>query len=245
LVFWLNVPIGVIATVLSLGLLPESHGAAERLDLVGVTLVTAGVVALVWALTRANDVGWSSLETISTLAVGVGLLIAFVGWESRVTGPMVPLRLFAVREFAVGNLTTLLMSGATFFWVAARGSLTTSWVELALALLVAGIGISMALPTVPTAVLSTVSPEEMGKASGINYMAQRFGSAIAIAIAGAVFSANGHLGTPASVTAGFRPALWACAGFALLAALAAVGIPSAKKPRGARVETTPEVQVAA
>src|SRR5579859_5795657 len=77
----------------------------------------------------------------------------------------------------------------------------------------------MALPTVPTAVLSAVAPQEMGKASGINYMAQRFGAVFAIAIGSAVFSANGHLGSPASVTAGFRPALWACAGFAFLAAL--------------------------
>ncbi len=200
---------------------------------------------------------------------------------------MVPLRLFAVREFAIGNLTSFLMSGAIFaaaffvtqefqfargysplgtglrllpffatpmfisplagalsdrvgrrpimvvgltlqavgfIWVAARGSLATSWIELTIALLVAGIGISMALPTVPTAVLSAVAAEEMGKASGINYMAQRFGAVFAIAIGSAVFSAYGHLGGPASVTAGFRPALWACAGFAVLAALSALGM---------------------
>jgi MFS family permease len=70
-------------------------------------------------------------------------------------------------------------------------------------------------------VLSAVAPHEMGKASGINYMAQRFGAVFAIAIASAVFSANGHFGSPASVTAGFRPALWACAAFAVLAALTA------------------------
>jgi EmrB/QacA subfamily drug resistance transporter len=307
-VFWLNVPIGVLAALLSLRLLPESHGASERLDLIGVGLITAGVVALVWALTRANDVGWSSVETVSTLAGGLVLLIAFVGWESRVSEPMVPLRLFAVREFAVGNLTTYLMSGATFsaaffitqefqfargysplatgmrllpffatpmfvsplagalsdrigrrqimivglsmqavgfVWVAARGSLTTSWIELGVALLVAGIGVSMALPTVPTAVLSAVSPEEMGKASGINYMAQRFGAVFAIAIASAVFSAYGHLGTPASVTAGFKPALWACAGFALLAALTAIGIPARKRAPAARIEATAEVPIPA
>jgi hypothetical protein len=82
----------------------------------------------------------------------------------------------------------------------------------------------MALPTVPTAVLSAVAPEEMGKPSAINFMAQRFGTVFAIAIASAVVSANGHLGSPASVTAGFRPALWACAAFAILAAPTAVDI---------------------
>ena len=288
-IFWLNVPIGVVATVLGLRLLPESRGASERLDLAGVGLVTAGAVALVWALTRANDVGWSSAETIATLAGGGVLLVAFLAWENRVSEPMVPLRLFAGREFALGNVTTYLMSGAIFaaaffvtqefqfargysplgtglrllpffatpmfisplagalsdriggrpimvcgltlqaigfLWVAARGALSTSWIELTVALLVAGIGISMALPTVPTAVLSAVHPEEMGKASGINYMAQRFGAVFAIAIGSAVFSAYGHLGTPASVTAGFRPALWTCAAFAVLAAVCAVAMTS-------------------
>jgi EmrB/QacA subfamily drug resistance transporter len=306
-IFWLNVPIGVVATLLGLRLLPESHGASQRLDLIGVGLVTAGAVALVWALTRANDVGWSSAETVITLGVGGVLLVAFLAWESRVGEPMVPLRLFAVREFALGNLTTFLMSGAIFaaaffvtqefqfargfspvgtglrllpffatpmfisplagalsdrigrrpimvlgltlqaigfVWVAARGSLSTSWVELAVALLVAGIGISMALPTVPTAVLSAVSPEEMGKASGINYMAQRFGAVFAIAIGSAVFSARGHLGTPASVTAGFEPALWACAAFAVLAAVSAVGITS-RRPAAVTRPQTADLPIAA
>jgi EmrB/QacA subfamily drug resistance transporter len=306
-IFWLNVPIGVVASLLGLRLLPESYGASQRLDLIGVGLVTAGAVALVWGLTRANDVGWSSAETVITLAVGGALLVAFLGWENHVSEPMVPLRLFAVREFALGNLTTFLMSGAIFaaaffvtqefqfargyspvgtglrllpffatpmfisplagalsdrigrrpimvlgltlqaigfIWVAARGSLSTSWVELTVALLVAGIGISMALPTVPTAVLSAVSPEEMGKASGVNYMAQRFGAVFAIAIGSAVFSAHGHLGTPASVTAGFKPALWACAAFAVLAAISAVGITS-RRPAGVTRPETADLPIAA
>jgi MFS family permease len=121
-------------------------------------------------------------------------------------------------------VTGLSLQAIGFIWVAARGSLATSWIELDIALLIAGIGISMALPTVPTAVLSAVAPEEMGKASGINFMAQRFGTVFAITIASAIFSANGHLGSPASVTAGFRPALWASAVFAVLAALTALGI---------------------
>jgi hypothetical protein len=55
---------------------------------------------------------------------------------------------------------------------------------------------------VPAAVLDTVAPQEMGKASGINVMAQRFGAVFAIAIGSAVFSANCHLGSPASVVGG-------------------------------------------
>ena len=288
-IFWINVPIGVAAVLLSMWLLPESHGPREPLDLAGVGLVTGGVVAIVWALVRGGQSGWASPEIVTALGAGAVLLVAFVAWEKRVQSPMIPPRLFRNRTFAIGNATTFLMSGAIFAgaylvaeefqfargyspvstglrllpffgmpmiisplagalsdktgrrpvmvtglalltvgfaWVAVRGSLTTSWVELTLALLVAGVGISMALPTVPTAVLSAVAPHEMGKASGINYMAQRLGGVFAIAISTAVFTANGHLGTPASVTAGFKPALAACAGLALLGTLSAIAITS-------------------
>jgi EmrB/QacA subfamily drug resistance transporter len=302
-IFWINVPIGVVAVFLGLRLLPESYGAPERLDLVGVGLVSAGVVALVWALSRSGEIGWSSAEVVGTLVAGAMLLVAFVGWERSVPEPMVPLRMFADRDFAIGNVTTFLMSGAVFaggllvteefqlarhfspvgaglrllpffatpmlvspvagalsdrigrrpiivvglslltagfVWVAWRGSLDTSWVELVVALLIAGVGISMALPTVPTAVLSAVAPHEMGKASGINYMAQRFGAVFAVAIGSSVFATYGGLGSPAAVTAGFKPALWACSVFAGLGAVAALAMSrrteSAAEPE---VETEP------
>jgi MFS family permease len=138
----------------------------------------------------------------------------------------------------------LTLQAAGFVWVAARGSLGTSWIELSVALLVAGIGISMALPTVPTAVLSAVSHEEMGKASGVNYMAQRLGAVFAIAIATAVFSSYGGLGTPATVSAGFQPALWACAALAVLSAISAAGITSRRRSGTSSVERA-ELPVAA
>jgi EmrB/QacA subfamily drug resistance transporter len=291
-IFWINVPIGLAAVPLGTRLLPESHGAPERLDLAGVSLITASVIALVWALTRANQVGWASAEIVACLAGGCLLTAVFVWWERRTPEPMVPPALFASRQFAIGNLTTYFLHGATFAtaffvtqefqfargysplgtglrllpffatpmlvaplagalsdrigrrpimvsgialqalgfsWVAARGSLHTSWVELDAALLVAGIGISMALPTVPAAVLDAVAPHQMGKASGINYMAQRFGTVFALAIASAVFAARGHLGSPTAVTAGFRPAMWACACFAVLAALSAIAMTPSRR----------------
>ena len=286
-IFWINVPIGAVALPLAMRLLPDSYGAQQRLDPLGVTLVTGGVVAIVWALVRADQAGWASAEIVSCLAGGAVLLLAFAAWEQRVSEPMVPLRLFRSRAFAVGNTTTFLMTGAIFAagflvtqefqlargyspvsagvrllpffatpmlispiagavsdrigrrpvmatglflltaglaWAAIRGSLSTNWVELDIALLIAGVGVSMALPTVPTAVLNAVAPSELGKASGINYMMQRLGPAVAIAVASAVFAAYGHLATPASITNGFKPALAVCAGFALLAALSALAI---------------------
>jgi EmrB/QacA subfamily drug resistance transporter len=290
-IFWINVPIGAVALPLALRLLPESHGAPERLDPLGVALISGGVVAIVWALVRANQSGWASAEIVSCLVAGAVLLLAFVDWERRVKEPLVPLRLFRSQAFALGNATTFLMTGAIFtagllvteefqfargyspvwagvrllpffgtpmviapiagavsdrigrrpvmatglfmltaglVWVSLRGSLSTNWVELVIALLIAGVGISMALPTVPTAVLNAVAPDELGKASGINYMMQRFGAVFGIAIGSAVFATYGHIGTPASVTDGFKPALAASALFALLAALSALAITAPK-----------------
>jgi EmrB/QacA subfamily drug resistance transporter len=299
-IFWLNVPIGLVAAALGTRLLPESHGAPQRLDLSGVALVTGGVVALVWSLVRVNSTGWSSPQTAGTLLAGCLLLLAFVWWQRRAAAPLVPLGLFGSRAFTAGTVTTFLMSGATFAaaflitqefqfargyspistglrllpffatpmvisplagaisdrigrrpimvtglalqalgfaWVAVRGTLGTSWVELVLALLAAGAGISMALPTVPTAVLNAVPATQVGTASGINYMAQRFGTVFAVAISSAVFSAHGHLGSPATVTAGFRPALWSAVAFAAAAAVAALAIPAAARRTNATEAT--------
>jgi len=107
----------------------------------------------------------------------------------------------------------------------------------------------MALPTVPTAVLNAVPATHLGKASGINYMAQRLGTVFAIAIGTAVFSANGHLGSPAAVTAGFRPALWSTVAFAALAATTALAIPARARrttaPRATAHTDPADVPVAA
>jgi EmrB/QacA subfamily drug resistance transporter len=113
-IFWLNVPVGLAATAAAARLLPESHGTHKRLDLAGVTLVTAGVVAVVWALVRANDAGWASPQVLVALGAGLALLAGFLAWENRAGQPLVPLRLFRSRAFAVGNATMFFMSGATF-----------------------------------------------------------------------------------------------------------------------------------
>jgi EmrB/QacA subfamily drug resistance transporter len=298
-IFWVNVPIGVLASLLALRVLPESHGVPTRLDLPGVALISAGVVSLVWGLVRGGQAGWGSAEIVATLAAGVALLGAFLYWEARTPEPMLPLRLLRIRAFAAGNATAFLMSGAIFAagflvaqyfqfalgysplatgvrllpwfatpmivspaagalsdrigrrpviasglllqaigfgWVALRASASGSSVGLVLALLVSGIGISMALPTVPTAVLSAVAPAEMGKASGISNMMQRFGAVFAIAITSAVFAANGHLGSPASITSGFRPAMAVAAALSLLGAISALAIAAGHREAVADLE---------
>ncbi len=84
-IFWINVPLGVAGSLLSLRLLPETYGAAARLDLPGVALVTAGVVGLVWGLARTGQAGWGSAEVIAAPRPkpAAALLAGFFGWEAR------------------------------------------------------------------------------------------------------------------------------------------------------------------
>jgi EmrB/QacA subfamily drug resistance transporter len=113
-IFWVNVPLGMVACALSLRLLPESRGAGTRLDLPGAALVSAGAVALVLGLVRADELGWGSAQTLVTLVSGVALLLAFLGWEGRAVEPMLPPRLLGNRAFVAGNATAFLMNGAIF-----------------------------------------------------------------------------------------------------------------------------------
>jgi EmrB/QacA subfamily drug resistance transporter len=310
-IFWLNVPIGVLATALGAVLLPESRGPSARPDVPGVLLVSGAVVALVWGLVRANDVGWASAEIPGTLTLGALLLVGFLQWEVRTHEAMLPVRLLRRAPFAFGNLTTLFMSGATFgaaflvtqdfqsargfsplvtgvrllpffgtpmvvspvagalagrigsrrvmvtgltlqavgfAWVAVRGTPGTSWQELTVALLVAGVGVSMALPTVPAVVLGAVPESELGKASGVNFMAQRFGGVLAIAVATAVYAAHtGALSSRASGAAsqGFRPAMWVCVLAAAVAVATCLGIHARDARPRARADRGDDVLAAA
>ena len=103
-IFWLNIPIGVVMVPLIVRRIPATAGSPASLDPVGLILATGGALGIVWALIRANSVGWASPETVGTLAGGVLLTGAFIAWELRTADPMVPLRLFRSRSFAAGNI---------------------------------------------------------------------------------------------------------------------------------------------
>jgi MFS family permease len=108
-IFWVNVPIGLAAIALARVRLDESYGPPSRVDLLGLGLVTAAALSLVWALVRSGDLGWGSPETLLTLTAGVALLAAFVLCERRAEAPMLPPRLFADRTFAAANGTAFVM----------------------------------------------------------------------------------------------------------------------------------------
>ncbi|MCU1413511.1 MAG: transporter [Microbacteriaceae bacterium] len=113
-IFWINVPVGVIAIPLALLALPNTFGAKLRADVVGVVLVGLGILAVVFGIVRGNPAGWDSLEVVGSLVVGVVLLAAFVIWESRTATPLLPLRLFRDRSFTVANIVGAAFSFGVF-----------------------------------------------------------------------------------------------------------------------------------
>jgi EmrB/QacA subfamily drug resistance transporter len=119
-IFWINVPIGVVAIPLVLTRMKESHGTDTSLDLRGLALVTGGVLGFVWALVRGNQAGWGSPEVLGSLVLGALLIAAFVAWELRAREPMLPMGFFRSRAFSAGNaaifLTFASLFGAVFFY---------------------------------------------------------------------------------------------------------------------------------
>jgi EmrB/QacA subfamily drug resistance transporter len=113
-IFWLNVPVGIALIPLAASRLTESFGPNSRLDIRGLLLAAAAAFGLTWGLIRANAAGWDSVEVIGSLAAGVALAAAFLGWERRAESPMVPLSLFRERTFASANAVSLLMYAGLF-----------------------------------------------------------------------------------------------------------------------------------
>lgn len=288
-IFWVNVPIGLLAIPLVLTRMRESFGPRTSVDIRGLALVTLGALGVVWGLVRANQAGWSSFEVLASLTAGVLLIAGFLGWEQRAREPMLPLRFFRSRAFSAGNaaifftfaslfgtvffyaqlLQTALGYGplgaglrllpytATFMTVAPIagaladrigerpllvGGLTLQGAGMAwLALIakpgllyshmlapfiIAGVGVSMAIPAAQNSVVGSVASEALGKAAGVNSMMRELGGVFGIAVVVAVFAATGGYASAQAFTDGFGPAIGVSAGLALAGALAALALPS-------------------
>jgi MFS family permease len=290
-IFWVNVPIGVAATIGAATRLAESHGPRGRLDVPALVLVSAGVGSLIWGVVEGGQDGWGSSQNVIGLVAGVMLLGGFVWREARAREPMIPLHLFtrvsfssAVStqffmsasifsaafltsqffQFALGDsplvaglrflpwtatplvvapiagalsdrvgprnliVPGLLMQAAGFAWIVTLAHTSADYTSFVAPFIIAGVGISMALPCVTAGGLNAVPPALLGKAAGTLNTMQQFGAVFGVAVVTAVFNAHGSLASPAAVTSGYRPALAVAAGVSLIGALVATGIGRAR-----------------
>jgi EmrB/QacA subfamily drug resistance transporter len=114
-VLFVNVPIGVLAALAAPRLLPESRDADHRyFDFTGAVLVTSGLALLVYALVDANNAGWGTFHTIGLAGIALGLLAAFVGWESRAAHPLMPFSIFRLQTLRGANVIGLLIGLSLF-----------------------------------------------------------------------------------------------------------------------------------
>jgi EmrB/QacA subfamily drug resistance transporter len=114
-IFFVNVPVGAAGVALSFVLLETDRGerTPRQLDLPGAITVTAGLVLLVYGLTRAEEAGFGSTLTLGTMALALALLAAFVFVERSVSDPLVPLRVFRVRNLSGSALVAFTNTATT------------------------------------------------------------------------------------------------------------------------------------
>jgi EmrB/QacA subfamily drug resistance transporter len=291
-IFWLNVPIGLLAVPFVLTKMRESFGPNTAVDARGLGLVTAGAFGVVWGLVRANSVGWGSFEVLVALAAGSVLIAAFVAWERRAPAPMLPAELFRSRSFSVGNaaifFTFAALFGAVFFcaqlmqtalgygpleaglrllpwtatfmtvapiagsmadrigerplmvtglslqaaglaWLALVADPGVAYTSLLAPLIVAGVGVSLAIPAAQNSVLSSASLEAVGKAAGANSMMRELGGVFGIAVVVATFAGAGGYASAQQFTDGFGPAIGVAAGLSAIGALASLALPGRRR----------------
>ncbi|MDQ4053201.1 MAG: DHA2 family efflux MFS transporter permease subunit [Actinomycetota bacterium] len=296
-IFWLNVPIGLVAIPLVLGKMKESFGPDAALDLRGLVLVSGGALGLVWGLVRGNQAGWDSAEVVATLAGGALLFAAFVAWELRAREPMLPMGFFRSRAFSAGNAAIFLtfaslFTGVFFFaqflqtaldhgplgaglrllpwtatfmtvaplagamadrigerplmvsgltlqavglgWFALIAEPGMAYSSMLAPFVLAGVGVSMAIPAAQNSVVGSVAPEALGKAAGVNTMMRELGGVFGIAVTVAVFAGTGSYLSAQTFVDGFGPAIGVAAAMAALGAIAALGLP-ARRTVGADV----------
>jgi EmrB/QacA subfamily drug resistance transporter len=115
-IFFINVPVGVAAIVLAPLLLQESDaGLADRhFDVPGAVSVTAGLMLLVYATTRAATDGWGAPITLSLLGASAALVLAFVAIELRSPSPLLPLRIFRLRTLTAANVAMAIVGAVAF-----------------------------------------------------------------------------------------------------------------------------------
>jgi EmrB/QacA subfamily drug resistance transporter len=117
-IFLVNLPIGIAVFALCLRLIPLVRAPAheQKLDIAGAITVTAALMLAVYAIVNGNEAGWTSARTLGLLGAAVVLMAGFLVIESRVHAPLMPLRMFRLRNVATANVIGVLWAAAMFAW---------------------------------------------------------------------------------------------------------------------------------
>ncbi len=205
---------------------------SARIDVVGAVLCAVGLSAAVYALIGQQRLGPSHPAVLAGFVLGVACLVAFPWWERRAQNPIMPLELFAARNFAVGNLATVFLYAAVSLGtlagrhgprvymavgllIAAGGFLllTTArapfdfWTQMLPGLVVFGVGLSVTVSPLTAAVLAAVDPAQSGIGSAVNNAVSPVAGLIAVAFTGVIVSlgqSGDVLASTAMDFAGFR-----------------------------------------
>ncbi|MFD7169999.1 MFS transporter [Streptomyces violascens] len=113
-IFWVNVPVGVVAVPLALWVLKESSVPRARVDLPGMLLATGALIGIVWAIVNGESDGWTSGRILGAFGAGVLLLVLFVLWERRAPSPLLPLGFYRIRAFVLSNIVSATMYFGVF-----------------------------------------------------------------------------------------------------------------------------------
>ena len=115
-IFFINVPVGAALLATAPFFLRESRAdlGHRNFDLAGATTITGGLMLLVYAMTRATEIGWGSAQTIGLLAASAGLILSFVVIELRSKAPLLPMRIFRLRSLTGANVTSFLVGTSVF-----------------------------------------------------------------------------------------------------------------------------------
>jgi EmrB/QacA subfamily drug resistance transporter len=114
-VLFVNVPVAILAVIGARRFVPESRDeTAQGFDIPGAFLVTAGLIALVFALVKGNTYGWASGKTIGTLLLAAVLIAAFGVVQQRVAAPLVPFRLFKSRTLLGADIGAVFVGAGIF-----------------------------------------------------------------------------------------------------------------------------------
>ena len=153
-IFFVNLPVGAAILVVTPWLVSESRAALahRHFDVSGATSITAGLMVLVYAITRTSEHGWSDGVTIGLLATAAALIAAFVGIEARSPAPLLPLRIFRLRTLSAAN-AVMLTVGATAF---AQFFLLTLYLQEVLRYSAIETGVAFIAITVTIVVVSNV-----------------------------------------------------------------------------------------